>query len=355
MRLLTKFSERSQASAFCSYLRAHKCECYQEQKAGEHLVWITHEDEFEVAKEHLTAFNSGNVIIPDKPSEKKPEKPKSFEVKMRPLVFMKRPHFYVTYLVLFVCVAVFIFSWQQQKTPSEKLLGLTPITETLLFDVPPALKEFATTVDSLNISSPDAIEKLDAEQKRVLHNAANLPYWRGVLGMILQPEDTNYRMFTDISKGQVWRLLTPVFLHANILHILFNMLWFFFLGKIIEPRLGIAKYLVLMLIVGVVANVAQYLISGPLFMGYSGIIVGMAAFIWIRQRKFPWEGYPMAKLTLYFLFAFVVGMAVLEVVLLGVSAVSSLQMQMGIANTAHIVGGITGLALGRTTLFCKGA
>ena len=38
----------------------------------------------------------------------------------------------------------------------------------------------------------------------------------------------------EVSRGQLWRLLTPVFLHLSIMHILFNMLWFKDLGYLIE-------------------------------------------------------------------------------------------------------------------------
>ena len=46
----------------------------------------------------------------------------------------------------------------------------------------------------------------------------------------------------SIQAGQVWRLVTPVFLHADLgsnpLHLLFNMLMLFDLGTLVERRLG---------------------------------------------------------------------------------------------------------------------
>jgi GlpG protein len=42
----------------------------------------------------------------------------------------------------------------------------------------------------------------------------------------------------EILHGQIWRLVTPAFLHAGLMHILFNMLWLKDLGSLIEARLG---------------------------------------------------------------------------------------------------------------------
>lgn len=92
-------------------------------------------------------------------------------------------------------------------------------------------------------------------------------------------------LFQKLRQGQLHRLITPVFLHGSILHILFNMIWLFVLMKQIEMKIGAIKTLFLSIAIGIVSNVIQYIVTGPFFVGASGIIVGLAAFIWIRQKK----------------------------------------------------------------------
>src|SRR6267378_1181053 len=56
----------------------------------------------------------------------------------------------------------------------------------------------------------------------------------------------------EIRNGQVWRLLTPIFLHFSAAHLIFNMLATLDLGSMVEARAGSGRLLLLVLVIGVV-------------------------------------------------------------------------------------------------------
>jgi len=82
---------------------------------------------------------------------------------------------------------------------------------------------------------------------------------------------------------QVWRLITYQFLHADIIHILFNMLGLYFLGPTLERHWGSKKFLIFYLSCGVAGGLfytslvtLKFLWSVPM-VGASGAILGMLA------------------------------------------------------------------------------
>jgi len=91
----------------------------------------------------------------------------------------------------------------------------------------------------------------------------------------------------EVLHGQVWRLVTPIFLHSGLLHILFNMLWLKDLGTILERKLGSLHFLILVLAFAILSNLGQYWMSGPNFGGMSGVVYGLLGYIWIRGRVDP--------------------------------------------------------------------
>jgi GlpG protein len=93
-----------------------------------------------------------------------------------------------------------------------------------------------------------------------------------------------------ILRGQVWRLITPIFLHGGVIHLLFNMLWLRDLGTMIEARLGAKQLALLVGVSAALSNVAQYLVAGPAFLGMSGVVYALLGYLWMRGRLDPFSG-----------------------------------------------------------------
>lgn len=80
-----------------------------------------------------------------------------------------------------------------------------------------------------------------------------------------------------LSEGRWWSLLTHLFLHANLLHLMVNVLALWFVGPEVEWMLGRVKYVVLYLLSGVAGGLLQTAFSAPTaeLVGASGAVCGV--------------------------------------------------------------------------------
>ena len=79
-----------------------------------------------------------------------------------------------------------------------------------------------------------------------------------------------------ITQGQYWRFFTAMFLHADILHIGFNMLSLFFVGRGVEVFYGKWRYLLIYLLSGIAGGILFYFTSPQgQALGASGAIFGV--------------------------------------------------------------------------------
>jgi GlpG protein len=147
-----------------------------------------------------------------------------------------------------------------------------------------------------------------------------------------------YTLSEVFSKGEYWRLFTPTLLHFSVLHIVFNTLWIWDIGRRIERQLGSILWSVGILIIAIMSNVLQYEISGyPLFGGLSGVVYGVIGFAWLLPLFNKRRPIIISKQLMIF---FIVWLAV------GYTPFPEMLGLGSIANTAHSIGLLTGLALG---------
>jgi GlpG protein len=141
----------------------------------------------------------------------------------------------------------------------------------------------------------------------------------------------------EIRHGEIWRLLTPIFIHFTIPHILFNMLWLLDLGTMIERRQNTRVLSALVVVIAVLSNFGQYLWQGPVFGGMSGVVYGLIGYIWLRGKYDPASG--------LFLHSSTVMMAVIWFALCLVGVIPH------VANAAHSVGFAVGIVWGYLSAF----
>lgn len=89
-----------------------------------------------------------------------------------------------------------------------------------------------------------------------------------------------------VNSGQVWRLVTAMFLHYGLIHLLANMLLLWLAGRVLEPLLGTARFVVLYLLSGLASSAAIYFFDPDvLTAGASGAIFGLLAAYLITSVK----------------------------------------------------------------------
>jgi rhomboid protease GluP len=79
----------------------------------------------------------------------------------------------------------------------------------------------------------------------------------------------------NIMAGQLWRLVTPMFLHGSILHIGFNMYALIIIGSGLERRFGHWRFLLLYVMGSIAGNVFSFLLSPNPSLGASTAIFGL--------------------------------------------------------------------------------
>eukprot|EP00462_Mataza_sp_D1_P000417 CAMPEP_0175096848 /NCGR_PEP_ID=MMETSP0086_2-20121207/4957_1 /TAXON_ID=136419 /ORGANISM="Unknown Unknown, Strain D1" /LENGTH=250 /DNA_ID=CAMNT_0016370289 /DNA_START=22 /DNA_END=771 /DNA_ORIENTATION=- len=75
-----------------------------------------------------------------------------------------------------------------------------------------------------------------------------------------------------IRKGEVWRLVTPIFLHAGILHLAMNLLFTLHFGFTMEVRWGMKRYIAVYFIGGIGASLLSSCASSAISVGASGAL-----------------------------------------------------------------------------------
>ena len=149
-------------------------------------------------------------------------------------------------------------------------------------------------------------------------------------------------LVVQMTDGQWWRLLTPIFLHFTSLHLVFNGLWLIEFGRRIESLQSHGRLITLIVVSGIVSNVCQYIHEPSiLFGGLSGVVYALFGYCWmwafLESRAFPgcWTAIaPPPGVAPFLLFW----------LLLCMSGVLSI-VDIHVANAAHLGGLMSGLLM----------
>ena len=136
-----------------------------------------------------------------------------------------------------------------------------------------------------------------------------------------------------IINGEFWRLLTPIFLHADIFHLVTNLFGILVFGSIIEKKLGSMKFVAIYVLSGIYGNTFSFYFSPYLGVGSSSSVFGVLA----------------SLLTYFYLNKNMLGNIAKEY-LISIIAIISISLifgfiSSGIDNAAHLGGILSGLII----------
>lgn len=136
-----------------------------------------------------------------------------------------------------------------------------------------------------------------------------------------------------IVRGEWWRLLTAIFLHADFLHIAFNSYALYVFGTRLESIFGQGRFLTLYLLSGISGSALSFALSSRASVGASGAIFGLvgglAAYYYRYRKQMSAGSRPLANLVTIALYNLFYGLVV-----------------PGIDNWGHLGGLLAGLVLG---------
>lgn len=140
---------------------------------------------------------------------------------------------------------------------------------------------------------------------------------------------------TYMQNNEWWRLVTPMFIHFSLTHLVFNCLWIYVLGSKIEQIDGHITFINLVIFASIISNLAQHFFGeSALFGGLSGVIYGLLGYCMIIEIDTKQERYDLPPALYLFMLIWLI---------LGFLGILNLFGFGNVANYAHLGGLISGI------------
>ena len=145
--------------------------------------------------------------------------------------------------------------------------------------------------------------------------------------------NSNFILYSSRVLTEPWMLITSMFLHANLAHIMYNMLALALFGSILEGIIGSKRFLIIYLITGFIAS----LIAAPFYdasLGASGAIFGIiGTLVILRPKMVIWLNFIPAPMWL-------------AAIIWAIIDITGIFLPGNTANMAHLAGLFFGLITG---------
>jgi membrane associated rhomboid family serine protease len=112
-----------------------------------------------------------------------------------------------------------------------------------------------------------------------------------------------------LDQGEWYRLITAAFLHASLIHLLFNMLVLWFIGAPVEQAIGRGRFLAIYIVSGLAGSAGAIIFSpNVVTVGASGAIFGIlgAALVLEAQKNYVLGGQALGLIAINLIFTFAI-------------------------------------------------
>lgn len=327
MRLLGSLPTESEASLLTAWLLTQSIDCHVDPQRSESgfEIWVKDEDGFPTAKAEFAEFKQNPkaekyrsaVAQAKQIHQEQVAKQKLYQKNVRtgPVqkgIFETAP---LTMVLTLICVVVSVLTDFGSSEKHE-------------FAVARALQFVA--VDSPS----DELQRLEE----------------------INPDSLDLRL-ASIYRGELWRTVSPIFYHYGTFHIIFNLYWLIYFGRIIEGRYGTLSMAMIVVFSAIFSNVLQCVVPASVggtvpfltsnllitaFGGMSGVIYGLFGFIWFRMLYDPSSRLKLPQVTVILMIVYLVYCMVAP----QIGSVTGGESGSRVANWAHGGGMVMGMLLG---------
>jgi len=350
MRELTTISDRQQASRFGAYLAVEAIEATVEEDGGEWAIWVHNDDDLSRAEGMLEEFRQDPGHERYENAERKvrhvlKEADRLRKESAKKQVDLKKRwegswwHCYpATYIMIGICVVVSLVctDWSDVKISRFGVPRLCNDTDSVLLQKLGMFGEPSVDVYFQSLATQMMGQLVQQNGMPAVEGGANgglqLQEPSEFAGRVMHAQAVTEATVPIFQSGEIWRFITPIFIHLDCIHILFNMMILRSIGTGIEFLRGTRRFVILCLLLAVFSNLVQLYWGGWRFGGMSGVIFGLIGYVWMKGKTQPHVGLGMPQQSVvYFM---------LWLVLCMTGAFGP------IANGAHVGGLVLGVLIG---------
>lgn len=328
MRLIGSLPSEPDAQSLAAYLLTQSIECHVESDGDQGFdIWVKDEDGFEKAKGEFALFR-------EDPKAEKYRQAVSEARKIQEAAANRQKQ----------------YQKNVRSGPVEKgIFEAAPLTMVLVL---------ISVVVAVLSNFGDTSKGEQAVARALQFVSVDGPSDELVSAYYESRDNISVRL-ASIYKGELWRTVTPIFYHYGPFHIVFNMMWLVYFGRMIENRYGTVTMAMIVIFSAIFSNMLQSCVpmdvggSAPRLMndllithfgGMSGVNYALFGFIWFRMLYDPNSRLQLSQTTIFIMIAYLF-YCMLSPQIGGLMNGGD-GVQSSVANWAHGGGMVMGLLLG---------